>query len=243
MTATMPSLTFTPLRSWCVLFLVMLAAGRTLAASISGSAASSPKPPMWPDQFTSKFTVRIEKYGSNFSKPGVVYYNWKIKTLRSDFIDWCLPLFNKPELHHNYTCSFLMADGNMYFVNHTASSWQNHDCCLFAGGLGTITPDWVKNCQYNGSAMLRGQTVDVWWFPGTPDPNMPCYGYWDTVDDHTPVRFFGLASIGPAILDYDSFQVGPPDAEMTKPVGGCSKQCESARLGATLFDSPWPSCG
>ncbi|XP_066288661.1 uncharacterized protein [Branchiostoma lanceolatum] len=242
MPAIMPSSTFN-LRHWCtfVVGLSILAPGGTLAASIS--AVSSPKPPMWPDQFTSKFTVRIEKYGDNFSKPGIVYYNWKIKTLRSDFIDWCLPLFDKPGLHHNYTCSFLMADGNMYFVNHTANTWQNHDCCLFAGGLGTITPDWVKNCQYNGTAMLRGQKVDVWWFPGTSDPTMPCYGYWDTVDDHTPVQFFGLASIGPAILDYDSFQVGLPDAEMTKPVGGCSKQCEPAVLGARLLDKPWPSCG
>ncbi|XP_035695588.1 uncharacterized protein LOC118429233 isoform X1 [Branchiostoma floridae] len=243
MTATMPTSTFNKRRSRCALFLFVLAAGETLAASISGSEASSPKPPMWPDQFTSKFTVRIEKYGDDFNKPGVVYYNWKTKTLRSDFIDWCLPLFEGPARYQNYTCSFLMADGNMYFVNHTASSWQDHDCCLFAGGLGTITPDWVKNCQYNGTDMLRGQKVDVWWFPGTSDPSKPCYGYWDTVDDHTPVQFFGLASIGPAILDYDSFKVGPPIADMTKPHGGCSKECEPTGPGARLFDIPWPSCG
>ncbi|XP_019642559.1 PREDICTED: uncharacterized protein LOC109483851 [Branchiostoma belcheri] len=231
----------------CLVFvclsLSILVAGRTLALSIPGtSEASSPKPPIWPDQFTSKFTVRIEEYGDKFSKPGVIYYDWNIKTLRSDFIHWCLPLFDKPEQYNNYTCSFLITGGNTYFVNHTSSTWEDHDCCLFEKGLGPVTPDWVKSCQYNGTAMLRGQKVDVWWVPGTLDPEKPCFGYWDRVDDHTPVRFYGIVAIGPAMLDYDSFQVGPPSAEMTKPVGGCSKECHPTGQRSRLFDMPWPSC-
>lgn len=134
----------------------------------------------------------------------------------------------------------------MYFVNHTADMWDNYQCCLFEKvsvhvlvfcvlcevcevmcpqGLAAVPPDWMKNCQYNGTqkigvsgthilvshdchvTMLQDTEVDVWWFPGTSDPEKPCYGYWDTLDDqHTPVQFFGLSSVGPTILQYHQYK-------------------------------------
>ena len=60
---------------------------------------------------------------------------------------------------------------------------------------------------------IQDTLCDVWWFPGTNDPNKPCYGYWNAKDDETtPMRFFGLSSLGPTILDYFDFKPGtiPP---------------------------------
>ena len=55
-----------------------------------------------------------------------------VQTFRADYIDWCLPLFDSgPTDQNNYTCSFLATQGNMYFVNHTANSWSEDQCCLF----------------------------------------------------------------------------------------------------------------
>ena len=56
---------------------------------------------------------------------------------RSDYIDWCLPLFGSDygstgDEFDNYNCSFLATNGNMYFVNHTSGMWEKEDCCLFA---------------------------------------------------------------------------------------------------------------
>ena len=49
----------------------------------------------------------------------------------------------------------------------------------------------------------------MWWFPGTKDPSKPCYGYWNAKDDvKTPIRFFGLSSLGNSILDYHDFKIG-----------------------------------
>ena len=57
---------------------------------------------------------------------------------------------------------------------------------------------------------VQGVNCDVWWFPGTSDPDQPCYGYWNSLNKlHTPVQFFGLSSLGPTILDYSNFTVGP----------------------------------
>ena len=51
----------------------------------------------------------------------------------------------------------------------------------------------------------------MWWFPGTSDPNKPCYGYWSAKDSSKrPVQFFGLSSLGPTILDYYTFSKAPP---------------------------------
>ena len=61
--------------------------------------------------------------------------------------------------------------------------------------------------------MIQDTLCDVWWFPGTNDPDKPCYGYWNAKDDETtPMRFFGLSSLGPSILDYFDFKPGmlPP---------------------------------
>ena len=73
---------------------------------------------------------------------------------------------------------FLASQGSKYFVNHTASSWSDNQCCLFqkvstfqymiiilycllnqltpvSQGLGAIPPDWMKSCQYNGTQKIN----------------------------------------------------------------------------------------
>ena len=61
----------------------------------------------------------------------------EMQTFRADYIDWCLPLFGSTvsgeiESKSNYySCSFLATGGSMYFVNHTANTWEEDDCCLF----------------------------------------------------------------------------------------------------------------
>ena len=86
-------------------------------------------------------------------------------------MNWCLPPFGNG--NHNFTCSWLATNGNMYFVNHTAERWEDNQCCTFEKvcsqlctemfpvlwlivfqGLGAVTPDWVKNAQYNGTTFL-----------------------------------------------------------------------------------------
>ena len=37
-----------------------------------------------------------------------------------------------------YSCSFLATEGSMFFVNHTASKWEEDECCLFAKVYKTI---------------------------------------------------------------------------------------------------------
>lgn len=57
---------------------------------------------------------------------------------------------------------------------------------------------------------LQDTECDAWWFPGTSDPEKPCYGYWTAQDDQrTPVQFFGLSSVGPTILKYSGYKPGP----------------------------------
>ena len=105
-----------------------------------------PTPPIWPDQFTANFVVKVEYYNPDWSANGVIYYDWKakvskklititkssIQTFRTDFIDWCMPLFDsRPTNDNNYTCSVLATQGNTYFVNHTASHWQDNQCCSY----------------------------------------------------------------------------------------------------------------
>ena len=63
----------------------------------------------------------------------VALYFFIFQTFRTDFYDWCLPLFDSgPGPFNNYTCSFLATENNLYFVNHTATTWNNYECCLFA---------------------------------------------------------------------------------------------------------------
>jgi hypothetical protein len=197
---------------------MLLIAALLAAVSVAEGPYQQPPPPVpaWPDQFTIELEILVEKYGPNWNSSGALYYDWKSKTFRSDYIGWCLPLFGssfaeKPSLTpDNYSCSFLATEGSMFFINHTASTWEDDECCLFAEGLGCVAPDWMSNCQYNGTANLQGVECDVWWFPGTSDPDKPCYGYWDSNDTtHTPVRFFGLSSLGPTILNYSQFKVCP----------------------------------
>lgn len=79
-----------------------------------------------------------------------------LQTFRADYIDWCLPLFDSGSTSkNNYTCTFLATQGNMYFVNHTATAWKDNECCLFGEGLAAVPPDWMKNTQYNGTASVR----------------------------------------------------------------------------------------
>ncbi|XP_019856606.1 PREDICTED: uncharacterized protein LOC109585102, partial [Amphimedon queenslandica] len=178
-------------------------------------------------------------------------------TFRADYIDWCLPLFDDGSSDHNdYSCSFFATAEDMFFVNFTASSgkWEDYDCCLFEAGLAAVPPDWMKAEQYNGTDVINDIPVDVWWFPGTSDPSKPCYGYWNAKDElKTPVRFFGLSSLGPTILDYRDFepQKIPQNIEMTKPNDNCHKKCEPPLadvLKKSSVDSvkwskiDWPSC-
>ena len=66
--------------------------------------------------------------------------------------------------------------------------------------------------KYNYSSCLQDVLCDVWWSPGTSDPDKPCYGYWNEKGKNTPVQFFGLSSVGATILEYFNFNPGknPP---------------------------------
>ena len=35
-------------------------------------------------------------------------------------------------LQHNYTCSFLATQRDLFFVKFTASTWEDNECCLFS---------------------------------------------------------------------------------------------------------------
>ena len=81
------------------------------------------------------------------------------------------------------------------------------------------------------SSLLQDILCDVWWKLGTSDPNNPCYGYWDARDKiHTPVQFFGLSSLGPTTLEYNTYDVGPPNANLTLPNKDCHKECKPPGL-------------
>lgn len=214
-----------------------------------------PELPIWFDVFTIQFDILVEQYGSDWKSEGVLYYHWPNKTFRSDFIDWCLPHFDSGDTgYNNYTCSFLATGGNMYFVNHTSprKNWTMYDCCLFQEDLPATPPDWMKNSQYNGTDTIDGFNVDVWWLPGTNDPINECFAYWNIRDAiQTPFRFFGLASVGPTILEYNDFKPGtiPNDIELFEPGPGCRNKCESPSLKKMMFlhkekkrevKAPWP---
>jgi hypothetical protein len=241
------------LLTFCVLLVLCVFSKFTYALVIQ-----QPPPPIprWPEVFSVSYDVLVEKYG-DWKRSGNLNYHWPNKTFRADYIDWCLPLFDSGSSENNdYTCSFLATKGNMYFVNHTSEIWAENDCCMFEAGLGATSPDWMKNDQYNGTGNIRGIAVDVWWFPGTNDPSKPCYGYWNRRDKmNTPVRFFGLSSLGPTILDYHSFKpnVLVADTDLSLPHAGCDKVCEppilkkrsSHRKHAMQVAPPgldWPSC-
>ena len=252
------------------LICLLLCSLLTFVAAVGGSPAKhsqqQPPVPVWPDVFTIDYEVLVEDYGENWKSQGALSYHWPNKTFRADYIDWCLPLFDSgPGEFNNYTCSFLATNGSMYFVNHTSPNgvWAENECCLFAEGLAATPPDWMKADQYNGTDRIRDMDVDVWWFPGTNDPNKPCYGYWNRRDEiNTPVRFFGLSSIGPTILDYYKFMPGVimDDIDLSMPLTNCNKECEpppAARrkkehqMKATEIPSAgkahapwpeWPSC-
>jgi hypothetical protein len=90
------------------------------------------KVPSWPDKFTTNFNVFIQDYGDKWKSGGIVYYDWKIKTFRADYIDWCLsPFQSNEEGYDNCTCSYLATEDTMYFINHTASNWDDNECCIF----------------------------------------------------------------------------------------------------------------
>ena len=222
--------------------------------AVQFSVELQPPTPVWPDIFTIDFDVFVEHYGKNWKSNACLYYNWPNKTFRADYINWCLPLFDSgPGIFNNYTCSFLATDGSMYFVNHTSPNkvWDENECCLFEAGLAATPPDWMKNCQYNGTGKIRNFDVDIWWFPGTDDPNKPCYGYWNIRDKiHTPVQFFGLTGVGPTILDYYKFSpnVIHKDVALSKPNTECDKECEPSIAGRrkkSIRDAyaraPWPN--
>lgn len=43
----------------------------------------------------------------------------------------------------------------------------------------------------------------MFWFPFNKDL---CYGYWDSVANSIPIRFFGISSLGPTILNYHDYK-------------------------------------
>ncbi len=117
--------------------------------------------------------------------------------------------------------------------------------------------NWGISLRFLASCMQEVE-CDVWWFPGTPDPENPCYGYWDAknTDPHTPIRFFGLSSVNRTVLDYYTFNVGPPPKSISLklPNMGCSKECKppqgkvqplpSEQLAKGMVALPhFPSCG
>lgn len=235
------------------------------ACSFASTAAEmkfqQPPIPVWPDMFSIKYEIFVEQYGPDWKSSGGLYYHWPNQTFRSDYYNWCLPLFDSgPGEFNNYTCSFLATNGSMYFVNHTSPNkvWEENECCLFEAGLASVAPDWMKNTQYNGTVPNLPFTIDIWWFPGTNDPTKPCYGYWNIRDKvNTPVRFFGLSSIGPTILEYHQFKPGmiQSDVDISMPLTGCDKECEpplverlrKAKEGPSRATVPsdwpnWPSC-
>ena len=90
---------------------------------------------------------------------------------------------------------------------------------------------WINLLQppWKYFAFIQDTLCDVWWFPGTSDPNKPCYGYWNAKDErNTPVRFFGLSLLGSTILDYYDFMPG-----MTPP-GNVSTHVEQEVFFMTL---------
>ena len=237
-----------------IIFLTVL-----VVCSLFPAQGSTPDYPVWPEQFSIDFTVYVEQYGDDWSSKGHLAYNWMQKAFKSTFKDWCLPLFDGTEkTFDNYTCSFVAINGSMYFVNDSSSKeWDSASCCIFEKGLGPVAPDWVKNYQYNGTDKIDGKLVDVWWIPGTSDPNMPCYGYWNVHNSSTPVRFFGLSSLGPTILDYFNYRPGSITL-IELPKMNCEKECVPPSVLKTKHEkrrssvrmSPdvrsmwpdWPSC-
>jgi len=62
----------------------------------------------------------------------------------------------------------------------------------------------------------------------TDNPDQPYYGYYDTVDMQTPVRFLGLSSIGETLLDYTSYSVGAySNPTIFTPPPNCEQLCVS----------------
>ena len=76
--------------------------------------------------------LKIISQNAAKNRLNIYCYSLPIQTFRSDFYDWCIPLFDSgPGSFNNYTCSFLATENSMYFINHTAATWDNYDCCLF----------------------------------------------------------------------------------------------------------------
>ena len=82
-----------------------------------------------------------------------------MQTFRSDYIGWCLPLFGSSAVSKAtessksdyYSCSFLATEGSMFFVNHTASTWDENECCLFAKVYNNN-----KTTMYIGELIIPG---------------------------------------------------------------------------------------
>lgn len=120
-----------------------------------------------------------------------------------------------------------MTEKGTYFISPDFPITTNR-CCYF-GDIPPPTPDWLKNTQWNGTAPCRdfGQ-CNVWWFPGTDNPDDPYYGYWSRIDkENTPVRFLGLSSIGVTILDYTAYHPGPVPRHLLEIPKNCQQECIS----------------
>ena len=62
---------------------MLLLTGLSLLFVTDVCLAQVPQSPTWPDQFTAKFVVRVERNGPDWSANGVVYYDWTAKVSKN----------------------------------------------------------------------------------------------------------------------------------------------------------------
>ena len=151
----------------------------------------------------------------------------------------CQPLAGQPVLHiwkgncfklYNFHCDlcFLFAFTCRVLVPFLLTGWRTVTTMvllLLEWAVMDLVVQWIPWLPY---LALQNIDCDVWWFPGTSDPSNPCYGYWDARNKtHNPVKFFGITSIGPATLDYTSYDVRPISVALDLPNNSsCFKKCK-----------------
>lgn len=67
-----------------------------------------------------------------------------LQTFRGDFYDFCIPLIDTHEpTFNNFTCTFLASEGNMYYIEHTSTTWNENKCCLFQAVSWALYYVWI----------------------------------------------------------------------------------------------------
>jgi hypothetical protein len=126
-------------------------------------------PPIWPDEFNTRFLTKVEQYGPVWAQPGRVWYNNNLRALRADYYDWCIPLFDDAPAaingRWNFTCSFLQtaASETTYFISQQPNPVIKTPCCVFDTPLPPPTPDWLKNTVFNTTELANGVLCDKWY--------------------------------------------------------------------------------